>query len=175
MEEPIEEIYFNWLYSTVASVDVPTPSLTYWTLLRDLHMTQFVWAIEGDDNRAEDGLDLRKQFLRQSMLPQDPAWTSIPCSVLEMLIAFANKASFETNQDARDWFWQFMHNLGLDELNDAKRHISEQVNEVMDQFIWRTYKPNGEGGLFPLQEPSPDQRHVEILYQFNYYLVEHEH
>ena len=36
MDEPIEETYFKWLYHKVASVDFPTPSLTYWALLREL-------------------------------------------------------------------------------------------------------------------------------------------
>ena len=100
--EPIEEVYFNWLYSKVAYMPNPTPSLTFYTLFRDLHSTEFVWLISGDDNRAQDGLDLRREFFRESLIHQDPAWNDIGCSVLEMLIAFSRKAEFETDLDARD-------------------------------------------------------------------------
>jgi hypothetical protein len=174
MDEPIEETYFNWLYNKVAHVDVPTPSLTYYTLLRDLHSTEFVWLIPGDDNRAQDGMDIRREFLTQAFLQQDPPWMSIGCSVLEMLIAFSRTAEFETDVEARIWFWIFMANLRLDSLNDAKRDISRRVANVMDRFIWRTYNPDGNGGLFPLKYPEHDQRTVEIWYQFCAYLSENE-
>lgn len=175
MDEPIEELYFNWLYSKVASVDVPTPSLTYWTLFRDLHSVEFVWLVSGDDNRAEDGLELRREFVRQAELDQEPAWLNIGCSVLEMLIAFARRAEFQTDIETRAWFWTMVDNLKLADLNDASArefNISEIVHDVLDQFLWRTYRDDGEGGLFPLQNPSHDQREVEVWYQFCEYLVD---
>lgn len=175
MDEPIEETYFNWLYSKVASVAVPTPSLTYYTLMRDLHSTEFVWILVGDDNRAEDGLDLRKEFLREAQLGQEPAWLNIPCSVLEMLIAFARKAAFQTDQNLRTWFWVFLDNLGLAQLTDARSRVTERVYEIMNEFVWRTYAPNGQGGLFPIKNPSHDQREIQIWYQFCEYLVDLEY
>lgn len=173
-DEPIEELYFNWLYSKVAKVDIPTPSLTYWTLLRDLHATEFVFLVSGDDNRASDGLDLRKEYLRASFTAQDPAWLSIPCSVLEMLVAFSRKTSFEVEDlSSRDWFWVFLKNLHLSDLNDAsENNVSEIVSEIMDEFVWRTYRHDGEGGMFPLRFDNVDQREVEIWYQFCEYLVD---
>ena len=172
MDEPIEEAYFNWLYSKVARVDNPTPSLTFLTLMRDLHSTEFVFLISGDDNRAEDGLDLRREFLRESFTAQAPNWMDIPCSVLEMFIAFSRKAHFEADAySSREWFWIFLGNLSLDDLNDASDHVSEIVSEVIDQFVWRTYRHDGYGGMFPLQQPKCDQRDVEIWYQFSEYLV----
>lgn len=172
MDEPIEELYFKWLYSKVASVDVPTPSLTHWTLLRDLHAIEFVWLVTGDDNRAGDGVDLRSQFLHQSYLPRDPDWLNIGCSVLEMFIGFTRRAEFQTDVDAHEWFWIFMRNLGLDEFNDAQNNVSQKIFDIIDQFLWRTYHEDGEGGLFPLREPQQDQRTVEIWYQFNHWLDE---
>jgi len=174
MEEPFEEVYFNWLYSKVASVDNPSPSLTHYTLLRDLHSTEFVWLISGDDNRAEDGLEVRKEFIKATYLDDDIPWMIIPCSVLEMLIAFSRRASFETEQSSREWFWIFIENLGLDDLNDARNGITSRVSETLDHMVWRTYRRDGLGGLFPLNRPDRDQRKVEIFYQFCAYLVEQE-
>lgn len=173
LHEPIEEVYFNWLYSKVAKVDIPTPSTSYLTLLAALHSTEFIWVVTGDDNRAQDGLDLRREFIRELFIREDPAWLSIGCSVLEMLIAFSRRASFDAEElSPRDWFWVFLRNLKLDDLNDASEDISEIVSEVMDEFIWRTYRANGEGGMFPLRRPHHDQREVEIWYQFCDYLVD---
>ena len=170
MDEPIEDVYFNWLYSKVASTNVPTPSNSYWTLMRDLHATEFVWIVSGDDNRAEDGLDVRKEFLRESRLDQDPSWGSIGCSVLEMLIALSRRTSFETDVPNREWFWIFLNNLNISGLSDASTGISHEVNNVMDTFLWRLYGADGVGGLFPIRNPQRDQSKIEIWYQFFDYL-----
>ena len=174
MDEPIEEVYFNWLYSKVASIEIPTPSLTFYTLLRELHSTEFVWLLSGDDNRCQDGLDLRREFEREARIDTDPPWMEIGCSVLEMLIAFARRAEFQTDLRARDWFWIFLENLGLHELNDAQHGVSQRANLVLDRLIWRTYRRNGHGGLFPLHDTEHDQRKIEIWYQFCEWLVEQE-
>lgn len=170
--EPLEEAYFNWLYSKVAYVEVPTPSLSYHKLLQELYNTEFVWLLSGDDNRAEDGVDLRSEFLQQSGMTSDPDWECIGCSVLEMLIAFSRKASFQTGDTPRDWFWIFLHNLELDALSDNKHAIKRTTKDILDIFIWRTYDYNGLGGLFPLENPEEDQRKVEIWYQFCAYLYD---
>jgi hypothetical protein len=174
LNEPIEEVYFNWLYFKVAYEMNPTPSLTFYTLLRDLHSTEFVWLLSGDDNRAQDGLDIRREFLRESFLGQDSHWMNIGCSVLEMLISLSRKAEFETELTARQWFWIFMTNLELSELSDAQSNISSRVSEILDVFVWRTYQSNGVGGAFPLKQARDDQRQVEIWYQFYAYLNEND-
>lgn len=171
MEEPIEESYFNWLCSKIDSVDVPTPSSTHWKLLKELHTFEFVWLLPGDDNRAEDGMDVRREFLLQSHLDDEPYWINLGCSLLEMLIAFSRRAEFLTDLDAEEWFWIFMVNLGLDEFSDA-RLIDEEIDEhiqpiadILERFVWRTYSRNGFGGLFPLENPEYDQRKVELWFQ----------
>jgi len=175
MNEPIEEVYFNWLYSKVARVDVPTPSLTYYTLLRSIHSVEFVYVVQGDENRAADGLDIRHEFLAQAHLSQDPNWLNFPCSVFEMMFALARRAEFQTDISAREWFWIFVTNLfGDGDLSDATRHNVKAINDVLDQFLWRTYLPDGRGGMFPLSRTNYDQRKVEIWYQFNEYLVDNE-
>lgn len=171
-DEPIEEVYFNWLYSKVASVDVPTPSNSYWTLFRDLYSIEFVWMVQGDDNRREDGLDVRREFQNQFHCDRYDPWMNLECSVLEMLIAFARKAEFNTGISSREWFWRFMENLGLAGFNDARGNISRRVGEVVENFMWRTYRRDGRGGLFPLRNTPNDQRKVEIWYQFCEYLID---
>jgi hypothetical protein len=164
MEKPFEELYFNWLYTKVASVDNPTPSLTYWTLMRDLHSTEFVWLVSGDDNRAEEGIELRKEFIREAYLDEELPWMHIPCSVLEMLVAFSRVAAFETGDSPRDWFWRFLTNLDLDHLTDAESNISRRVADRLEHLVWRTFRHDGLGGMFPIRSTPNDQRTVEIWY-----------
>lgn len=174
MNEAVEDIYFNWLCAKVEHVENPTPSLTHWKLLKKLHHTKFVWILSGDDNRAQDGVDLRYVFLTEAGIDVDPEWYEIDCSMLEMLIAFAKRLEWQTDYSQKHWFWMMLGNLDIQDLNDAKfnRRAEEIVDEILDSFIWRTYDYNGLGGLFPLREPEHDQTGVEIWYQFCEYLIE---
>lgn len=174
MDEPIEEVYFNWLCAKVMAVKAPTPSLTFWKLFRTLHNTEFVWLVPNDDNRCEDGIDLRHEFLNMYTPDHHPEWLKIGCSIFEMLIAFARRAEFDTDQSAKEWFWIFLENLGLSEFNDAYDIDMLVVDDILQRFVWRTYDFDGTGGLFPLRNPSHDQRKVELWYQFSEYLVEQE-
>jgi hypothetical protein len=92
--------------------------------------------------------------------------------VLEMLIAFARRAEFETEDQVYVWFWEFLRNLGLDECSDQKGFDDEYVSLVLEDLVWRTYSPNGNGGLFPIVDSHLDQRGIEIWYQFCEYLVD---
>src|SRR5689334_13453147 len=131
MSEPLENLYFNWLCAKVVDVNETSPGLTYWKLFRTLHTTEFVWLLPGDDNRSEDGKELRIEFLLQADIPDDPDWrTLIECSVLEMLIAFARRTEFMSSISAREWFWIFIENLGLKEHNDANFN-GAQVDEIL--------------------------------------------
>jgi hypothetical protein len=175
MDEPIENTYFNWLCAKIIYNTHPTPSLTFWNLFTILHKTEFVWLLSGDDNRAEDGLELREEFILETNVPDDPEWrvgTVVGCSMFEMLIAFSRRAEFMTDISYLSWFWEFLENLGLKELNDGADISHEGVTEVLDRFIWRTYDVNGRGGMLPLDRPKHDQREIQIWYQFCEYLVD---
>jgi hypothetical protein len=172
MNEPLENLYFNWLCAKVMPNGRLTPSNSYLTLLRLLHSTEFVWVLSGDDNRAEDGKELRKEFILMADIPDDPKWRMMGCSLLEMFVAFARRAEFQTDDPVENWFWEFMENLKLKQYNDAVDMNLNDIDEILTQFIWRTYGYNGHGGMFPLEDPHTDQRELEIWYQFCSYLVD---
>lgn len=175
MNEPLENLYFDWLCAKVMWVQNPTPSNTYWRLLRHLHNTEFVWVLEMDENRAHDGWDLRPRFLTEARFEEDEEWLALPVSIFEVLYAFAEKAEFQTDRPASDWFWAMLHNLGLGEVSDANTEFSdEKISDILETFVWRTYHDNGSGGLFPMRNPDHDQTKVEIWYQFCEYLVDNE-
>jgi hypothetical protein len=174
MDESIDSLYFNWLCAKVFRVDVPTPSLTYWKLLGKLYETEFVWLLSGDDNRVSDGLELRHEFLQESRVLDDPDWMNEGCSILEMFIAFGRRTAFQTEINSEDWFWCFVTNLGLYDLNDANYDDHQyECGDILDSFVWRTYSSRGEGGIFPMTGSNAvNQRTLEIWYQFAQYLVD---
>jgi hypothetical protein len=169
MAEPIDNAYFNWLRAKVLAHD--TPPYLYLDLLKILYRTEFVWFLIGDKNRIDDGLELRIHFLNAAGVNQDAYWFESPCSVLEVLIAFAERASFDTDMPVKDWFWIFMTNLNLDGYSGVLTPSDEDtINQILETLILRTYDHSGYGGLFPLREPRENQRNLEIWIQFNRYL-----
>lgn len=178
MGEPLDEQYLQWLYGQVASVRLRNPSKTYWHLLRMLFTTEFVWLIPNDDNRMEDGRDLRREFTEDlGIRHPDPDWMILGCSLLEMLIALSRRLVFEADGKAgtSEWFWHLIGNLNLANFNDVhyqEAQHKEYVQHVINDVIWRTYRDDGQGGLFPLREPREDQRTVELWYQLANYLLE---
>lgn len=171
MEEPIEEAYFNWLCAKVLDVHLSN----YWDLMRILHTTEFVWLVAGDDNRAEDGIELREAFSRERLIDDDPLWFALPCSLLELFIAFSQRASFQTDRPAKEWFWKFLTNLNLEGYYHVEPDAVEIIDDILYRFIWRSYNFNGQGGMFPMRKPDSDQRKVEIWYQFCDYLVKNDY
>jgi len=175
MTMPLDEAYFVWLYSQVGSVHNRNRSKTYWTLLRLLHKKEFTWSkkIEKDGNRAEDGRNLRTEFLRETKTRvTEPGWLELGCSMLELLVALAWKLEFEGGGKQADWFWVLIDNLGLMECTDANPPEEDIIDHILTKVIQRDYAPNGAGGLFPLKDPQQDQREVELWYQLNAYLLE---
>lgn len=178
MAEPLDERYLCWLYSQVASVKLKSPARTYWSLMRTLFTTEFVWLVANDDNRLEDGRDLRREFLEEEAIDDaSHEWLSIGCSFLEMLIGLSRRLVFEADEDTNvgEWFWHLLGNINLGNFNDEHFQTEEQqayVNHVLETVIWRNYRSDGVGGLFPLREPQEDQRRVELWYQLSKYLLE---
>ena len=128
--------------------------------------------LPGDDNRAEDGKDLRTEYIKISKIKPEVYIMDLECTVLEMLIAFSRRAAFQTEETSREWFWIMIDNLGLLELNGTVEENCNDLQEIIDTLIWRTYGDKGEGGLFPLRNTNNNQRKVEIWYQFCEYIYE---
>lgn len=171
----LDQRYLNWLYSQVASVKTRHKHRTFWSLLTQLQETIFVAIVPNDDNRIADARDLRYEYMGEYEDEQgDLEWMKSPCSMLELLIILSRQLAFEMDDRSDSWFWHLIEVLELEQFND--REYDEQAQEVvastLDRVIWRTYKPSGEGGLFPLRDPARDQRKVELWYQLNAYLLE---
>jgi hypothetical protein len=90
-----------------------------------------------------------------------------------MLIAFSKRAAYMTDGNAYDWFWIFLHNLGLTEFTDDHANLNA-INEILETFIWRMYEDDGNGGMFPMNTYREDERTVELWFQLCEYLVDHD-
>jgi len=173
--EPLDELYFQWLYRQVADLRVKNPARTYWTLLRQLHSKEFLWSVPNDDNRLEDGKFLRYEFLEDrppATAIADNRWLNAGCSMLEMMIALSRRLSFLSGGAASEWFWHLMDNIGIRECSDAVKYNPHMVDRALTRVITRHYDEDGNGGLFPLRKPKVDQRSLELWDQMNCYLIE---
>jgi hypothetical protein len=168
----LDDQYFTWLYSQVADVKTRKGPRTYWNLLRRLFCTEFLWFVPNDDNRAEDGRELRSEWASLIDVRVDIHWMTLGCSFLEMLIAISRRLEFMTDRDSVFWFWHLLGNIGLLGHNDRSTFLEEDIDDRTSAVIWRTYDVDGNGGLFPLRETDHDQRKIELWQQLNEYLLQ---
>ena len=128
-----------------------------------------------DNDRYRDGIGLRKLYAENTGDLKILQWDS-DCSVFEMLIALAIKIDWgimgiPTEDKTYFWFWRMIHNLGLSKMRDD--NFDEfYILDVIDNWLERNIKYNGEGGIFPLRNPETDQRYESTWDQLNYYLKE---
>lgn len=171
----LDEQYLGWLYSQVGPVEIANPTQTHWRLLEILYNKEFLWIVDNDDNRAADGKELRQDFLDEEEIDEvDQEWMDLGCSMLELILGLAKRLSFFDDGEPHVWFWELIENLRLEDYNDTAVIPEEEIDEVLNDVIWRTYKPSGLGGLFPLRYADEDQRDVELWYQLSSYLAERE-
>jgi len=171
----VDEDYFDWLYGLVWPTRVKNPARSNRLLAEQLHTKPFRWFIHNDDNRGLDGVELRSEFL--SVYPNvrpTQEWMDLDCSILEMLIALARRTAYESSGTTDEWAAQLLDNLGIRRFTDDTYHegIRQEVDEVLEQLLNRTYSPDGVGGLFPLRYADLDQRRVELWHQMSTYVLE---
>jgi hypothetical protein len=191
MMSKLNDMYYAWLKGQV-DYDYKKHTRTSYTQLMDAMWSKpFPWVVANDDNRVEDGLELRYLFLNDedlrhefeimqaeigggpNMIQAIHDFRAQPCSTLEVLIALSRRLAFNTNGTPEWWAWRLIKNLDLHEMHDPLTSKKlEQVDETLERLIWRTYLWDGAGGFFPLQDPKDDQRKVEIWYQMSAYLAE---
>lgn len=163
-------IYFDWL-SQMLIPDERTRE-SYQKVLLGLFNTDFEWKVKYDDNRAEDGEQLRVMYENETGL-----WCNnySSCSILEMLGALAyrceNEIMYDPDEGDRtsEWFWEMLENMGLTGMDDW--HFDyDKFEEIVKKLNNRTYEKDGYGGPFYIQGFRQDMRKIELWYQMNYYI-----
>lgn len=168
--------YFEWMCSLVC--DTKTRRMLYRKLLIRLHDISFQVVVCMDENRAEDGIDLRYRFGEECDFPDAMIATYLddrPCSVLEMMVALVVRFEEHIMDDpdignrTGKWFWAMIKNLGLDDMSDDY-FDPNQVDNSINRLLNREYCSDGTGGLFRIPDCRYDLRTVEIWYQMSWYL-----
>lgn len=174
--------YFDWLYDIVSKDDPFCKLASFRDLLWYLNSVQFTYTIPMDGNRAEDGMNLRYRFGDEQGYDQAMIASHLddrPCSVLEMMIAFAVRceeqvmADYEIGDRTAQWFWDMVESLGLGQMSDDY-FDEDEADFIVDRFLNREYERNGKGGLFTIRHDSKnrDMRTLEIWYQWCAYYEE---
>lgn len=175
MNNSIIHDYKKWLIGMVTDED----HLHYSLLLDYLFDTEFVWTIQGDGNRAEDGIHLRNVYCDSINQPTD-IFEDGPCTVLEMMIALSIRCYEDILWDGENnWtpfiFWSMINNLGLIDSVDCNFNL-DYVTEKIGIFLSRNYDENGVGGLFVctdnLSHFPKSWKKLEIWYQMQKWISE---
>jgi len=133
-------------------------------LLRYLFDVDFIWTVFLDKNRAQDGIDLRCLYANLNRLDKD-IFADKPCSMLEMLVAFANRIENDfmgcvNENNAPRWFYEMLQSLGI--ADDMKEFDRARVDHALVRFF------NHQRSLF--QVPGIDISHLGIWEQLNCWL-----
>lgn len=171
----MKDLYFNWLYDIMNLKYSRESSVTsFESLFRCLHSIHFIWDIRMDENRAADGVGLRKEFYKETGYV-DNGELDGPCSVLEMMIALSLRCENQIMDNplygdrSRFWFWVMIRNLGLggetDDMFNEKR-----VMTAVEKFMYHDYERDGQGSLFYVRNTQKDHRQMEIWAQMSDYL-----
>lgn len=158
--------YFNWLIGQVTAIPRPNMGKLY----ASLYFHEFIWILDRDRNRASDGVELRDQYMdsrniQAFSLPE----LQQPCSVLEMMVALAQRCDFQTMtnyDDNKAWYWfdEMLKSLGLYDMDD--QNFDEGfVDYVLNRWMMREHDTDGNGGLFYIPGFDMDMRKMEIWYQ----------
>ena len=171
--------YFEWMIRLVCDGKY-SRGLSWRQLFRLLHETEFIYILEMDGNRADDGIDLRYRFAFDSGYNErtiDEVMSGEPCSILEMMVALAQRCEEHITDDPDSgnrtgkWFFEMIESLGLLDMDDG--HFEKVIAaDILDRFMRREYRPDGRGGLFTISDSEHDMREAESWYQMMWYLNE---
>ena len=143
-------------------------------LFRYLYKVNYIWTIPLDKNRAQDGIDLRCLYANLYHLSADEynvIFGNEPCSVLEMLIAFAIRiendfmASAEGDRTST-WFEMMIRNLFGDSDDLKTKNSRGKIDHALLAFF------NHEISPFPI--PEMQISNMQLWDQLNYWLMKEE-
>lgn len=157
----------------------------YLHLCEVLQGIYFVSLIEFDENRVEEGKELREEWadtyggdisaLEGELIPYT-------CTALEMIIVMARRMCFEMSDGQYEagigkWVTELLENAGLaywsnDIFETDPEYSQNRIRSTVNSIIYRRYLYNGEGSFFPLHYNRTDVRKQELLVQMNNYLAE---
>ncbi len=150
----------------------------YGTLFKTLHNIDFYYIIDRDDNRDEDGYDLRNDYkIPKEFVSMREEFYSRKTSVFEMLIALSIRVNDEIIGDPSDEHPEYFFIEMLDNLfGSLKRnnHLNDQnyIIDIVNKWLNRDFRDDGFGSPFPVTHDLRDQTKLEIWDQMMSYINE---
>lgn len=155
----------------------------YLLLCEILHRTSFLSYISMDENRGEEGMELREEWADTDGGDADELTDVTPYSatMLEILVILGRRMAFEMadsqwEADTGKWVMELLENAGLDIFTNLRLEDDPNgealVQRKLYDIIHRRYDRNGRGSFFPLHQAEYNQRDSELLIQMNNYLEE---
>ena len=175
--------YLCWLMNQCQlEADGPEGYLRLCEVLQGIY---FVSLIEFDENRIEEGKELREEWadtdggdisaLEGELIPYT-------CTALELILVMARRMCYEMSDSQFDagigkWVMELLENAGLatyrnDIFETDPDGCTAKIKCILHDIIYRRYMPDGTGSFFPTETTGTDARHEELLVQMNNYLAE---
>lgn len=172
--------YFDVLYDIVAKDREDLTDMSYRMLLGVLDGVEFRDTRGIDGNRIHDAQEMRADMIAEMNLDHAAVRPFMNVSLLEVMIAIANRLGQITgDDDTAFWFWEMVSNLALDGIDDNEflsdpEGYEAEILDRADDVIDIKYDRDGLGGLFLLREEvaPQDMRDTELWYQMQYYANE---
>lgn len=172
----IQNCYYDWLVNKVFKYTNERDE--YSLLMTKLHETEYIYSLEKDANRYDDGLDLKKTFCWEVGIGlQTAEILGTQCSILEMMVALASRCEVSIMSDPSKgnrtglWFMTMLKSMHLDsQTNDV--YNESYVENRLRIMLYRNYDEYGDGALFKVNDPVYDMREAEVWMQMNWYLSE---
>ena len=162
-----EKAYHDWLLDVIA---IDSPPAENHNELTD-SIIEMMWNIpfrplmELDENRISDVYNIRDIY-GWDYVSKEP-------SVLEILVTMAINCEDEimTNDEYGNrtyiWFWSMYDNLGLDQVESL-----EEAEDIIFDFMDRSYDSQGHGSIFYTRYHNRDFRELDLWWQMQMWLTE---
>ena len=159
--------YLDWLMN---KVDVP---FLYSDMCNTLLCIEFEPIIGNDGDRAEDGMELRREFECFS----DAKTSDIsPCSMLEMLVAVSIRTAElmyegDEGESPGHYFWVFLNTMGISKMKNLEdfRKKERQIVDICERFL----DPNDDSvDIVRVKHPPKRWSKLEIWKKINWFLTE---
>lgn len=165
--------YFNYICDLALGKNKSSYTKLCWLL----HNMPFMYILDMDENRAVDGVYLRKNFIdRHPEYSLEELYADRMCSVLEMMVALAKRchdsvidAPGSGNGKSYELFKLMLDNMGLDKYTDNKFN-QKAVEKIVNNMLDRDYPSDGKGSMFYIPGIEYDMKDAEIWYQAMWYI-----
>lgn len=166
MMNPREQDYFDWLRKMV-NLDEPANDIMAYTL----YNTAFGSVIDGDENRAEDGIELRDKYVDETH-NYDLQVSHMECNMLEFIIALAARLDYVTyNHKLGVQIAKWAH-VYLDNLRVLYNQDADNISYRIVVLLSGSYDDYGNNGIFSFSKPIKNLSAKPYWDQMNLFVSE---